>query len=214
MQRDLSKQSWLDEVQRAVDASQTFLRFKAVTVPAIIFPWIRVQSSTQRFRFGPHEATHGVRSTWTRASNPALRLRELQHFLRALPPGLDVWFLSIGIDGFTTELLNLSQVRQWYPFLRFHLAVLERPGFPRFRRGLANGRHGVDLCPARPEVGDMRIRVFSFDGLLDAQATGLVFELCTLWRIVTEAKINRQDRLFGFTTGRNRFPVVPSSAWW
>lgn len=209
MDRDFSKPSWLDEVQRAVDTSQTFLRFKAVTSPVILFPWIRVQSSTQRFTFGPHEATHGVRSTWTLVQNPALRLRELQHFLRALPPGLDVWFLSTGIDGFTTELLNLLQLRQWYPLLRFNLAVLERYGFPRFRNGLVNGRNGVDLCPARPEVGGMRIRVFSFDGLLDAQAGGLDFELCMLWRVITEAKINGRKDLYSFTTGRNRIPVVP-----
>lgn len=38
---------------------------------------------------------------------PAPRLQELQRFLRALPQGLVIWFLSIGIDRLTTELLNL-----------------------------------------------------------------------------------------------------------
>lgn len=57
MSRDLSRDGWLDEVRRGFEASQTFLRFKAVTSPAIIFPWIRVQSSSNRFTFGPHEVT-------------------------------------------------------------------------------------------------------------------------------------------------------------
>ena len=48
----------------------------------------------------------------------------------------------------------------------------------------------------------MRIRVFSFDGLLNTQATGINLELCMLWRVITEAILNRQNKcqVVGSTT--------------
>lgn len=202
----MSRELWLDEVQRAVDASQTFLRFKAVTDPALVFPFLRVESSTKRFRFGPYEVGGSWIREWQWILNSNLRLRELQHFLRALSPGMDVWFVSIGIDGLTTEVQNLYLLCQWYPFLRFHLAILEKPGFPLFRNGLKD-QNGLDLCPPRPEVQGMRIRIFSFDNLLDPQASGLNLELRMLWQVITDAKINHQKSLYGFTHGRNGFSV-------
>lgn len=205
--RDFTREAWLDEVQRTIDASQTFLRLKGVTDPALIYPWVRVQSSTKLFSFAPDDIPIGVFHGWTYATNPSLRLRELQHFLRALSPGMDVWFVSIGVDGLTTAVQNLYLLRYWYPFLRFHLAILEKPLFPLFRNGRVDNQNGLDLCPARPEVQGIRVRIFSFDNLLDPEVAGLDLELRLLWETITDAKNHVIDESYSFTKGRNRFPV-------
>lgn len=57
----------------------------------------------------------------------------------------------------------------------------------------------------------MRIRVFSFDHLLDVHPTGADFELCMLWRVIRESKLNNQKRLYSFTNGRNRIAVAPGA---
>ena len=79
------------EVQRGFDASQTFLRYEAVTTPAIIFPWIRARRSTQPFAFGLHQNTAGVRERWTMPRIPPIGSGSCStssgHFLRASRSG-------------------------------------------------------------------------------------------------------------------------------
>lgn len=210
---DLTKEQYDQQVDRCVEAASTLIRHIR-SLPGqenrqfLIFPWIRSNiSSAYDFFMNPFVLSK-FRNGIPRTMRSSCKLKELEFVLDNVQPNTPVYWLSIGIDGLTTDVENLRRVQTRWPALDFTLAVMVHKTF------LPNvTKFGFeDICPPRPAASGMKIRIYSFarmltgvDDIRDASAR----KLLAVWQYINDAKLNGTgyDRLL--THVRNTMPVSP-----
>lgn len=211
---DMSTEQYDREVARCVEAASTLIRLiRSLPGQAdrqfLIYPWIRCNiSSTNNWfarRFNLENYPHGI----PRTTSLSCRLKELEFVLDNVQPDTKVWWLSIGIDGLTTDIENLRKVQTRWPAPEFTLAVIVHGRFlPDVWQFGAE-----DICPSRPAAAGIRIRIYSFARLLTG-AHPLVDrparKLLAVLRYINDGKLNGANYDKFLALHRNTMPVSPA----
>lgn len=210
---DLSKEQYHIQVNRCVEAASTLIRhIRSLPGQAdrqfLIYPWIRstISSADDWFKHVFHLAKY--RRGIPRTTHLSCKLKELEFVLDNVQPDTKVWWLSIGIDGLTSDVENLRKAQTRWPALDFTLAVMVHktflPNVAKFG--------GEDICPPRPAAAGIRIRIYSFARLLTGAHVPVdrpVRKLLAVWQYINDAKLNGASYDLQLAHVRNTMAVSP-----
>lgn len=210
---DLSKEQYHTQVNRCVEAASTLIRhIRSLPGQAdrqfLIYPWIRtnISSANDWFKYVFNLAKY--RRGIPRTTHLSCKLKELEFVLDNVQPDTKVWWLSIGIDGLTTDIENLRRVQTRWPALDFTLAVMVHktflPNVAKFG--------GEDICPPRPAAAGIRIRIYSFARLLTGAHVPVdrpARKLLAVFRHINDGKLSGASYDLQLAHVRNTMPVSP-----